>query len=99
HALSGGLSSNLFGVPGKLGGLWPDPGRIEGLAVAASPDPDDELTPAEWSKTMLDLGILPPLERVFGLGFLGDNASRSYTVAGAFIGWLHDAHGAEAVRG
>src|SRR5207249_45622 len=32
------------------------------------------------------------------LGFLADNSSRSYTVAGAFVGWLRDKHGPAAIR-
>ena len=48
-----------FASPGTLGGLWPDPGRIEGFAVAAAIDDDDELTPEEWAASMLKLGLLP----------------------------------------
>ena len=47
---------------------------------------------------MKDLGLLPPLERLFALGFLGENAGVAYTVSGAFVGWVHDRFGAAAVR-
>jgi tetratricopeptide (TPR) repeat protein len=98
HVVAGGFGAGPFKVSGPLRGLIPDPGRIEGVAVAAAPDEDDDLTIEQWARAMLDLGLLPPLERVFKLSFLGENSAKAYTVAGAFIHWLHDAHGAEAVR-
>lgn len=45
-------------VAGKLGGVLPNPGLIEGLAVATSPD-DDELTDEQWARAMMDLKIDP----------------------------------------
>ena len=54
------------------------------MVVAASPD-EDALTPAEWSRAMLDLKLLPSLPPLFSFDFLGENASKSYTVAGAFV--------------
>jgi len=45
-----------------------------------------------------DLDILPPLERLFALAFLGEASSTAYTVSGAFVGWVHDKFGAEVVR-
>src|SRR5690606_35962128 len=59
---------------------------------------DDDLTPVEWSRAMLDLGILPRLERVFAFGFFAEPSAKSYTVAGAFVGFVHDEYGAEVVR-
>jgi len=87
-------------APGPLhvgGGLWPNPGLIEGVAVATSPD-DDELTDAQWARAMLDLGILPSPSAVFSLGFLSRNAPMSYTVAGAFVSWVSDRWGTSVVR-
>lgn len=97
HVVAGTFARGPFRVAGAWSGIRANPGLIEGAAVAASPD-DDELTPAEWSRSMLDLGILPPLDRVFALGFLGENSSKSYTVAGAFVGWVRDRFGAAALR-
>ena len=34
---------------------------------------------------------------LFALAFLADNAARAYTVAGAFVGWVHDTEGAATV--
>jgi hypothetical protein len=47
---------------------------------------------------MRDLGLLPPLARVFRLSFLGQNSSTAYTVAGAVVAWLHDSYGPAPLR-
>lgn len=98
HVLAGSFGAGPFRVSGPLGGWIPDPGRIEGVAVAASPNDNDDFTLDEWAKTLLDLQLLPPLGSVFRLGFLGQNSSTAYTVAGAFLHWFHDHFGAAALR-
>ena len=97
HVVAGTFGRGPFRIAGGLGGLWPNPGLIEGIAVATSPD-DDELTDAQWARAMLDLGILPSVHDLFSLGFLGENASKSYTVAGAFVSWVLDSWGNAALR-
>ena len=97
HVLAGSFGRGPFRVAGSAGGLVPNPGLIEGVAVAAAP-PEGDLTPRQWAKAMKDLGLLPKLDSLFNLGFLGQNASTAYTVSGAFVGWVHDRHGAAAVR-
>ncbi|HNS97072.1 MAG TPA: hypothetical protein PKL73_09000 [Polyangiaceae bacterium] len=97
HVLAGTWARGPFSVAGRLGGWWPDPGLIEGIAVAASPD-DDVLTPHHWSSAMLKLDVLPSLDTVFALGFLNKNSSMAYTVAGAFVQWIADRHGMQAIR-
>jgi tetratricopeptide (TPR) repeat protein len=79
------------------GGILPDPGLIEGVAVAASPD-DDELSGAQWARAMLDLGILPRSQHLFSLDFLGESAAKSYTAAGAFVAWVLDRWGGAVMR-
>jgi tetratricopeptide (TPR) repeat protein len=98
HVVSGSFGSGPFRVAGPLGGLIPDPGRIEGIAVAASPGEDDDFTLFEWSKALLELNLLPEMQSIFRLGFLAKASNTAYTVAGAFVSWLHDRYGAEAVR-
>lgn len=98
HVVSGSFAPGPFRVAGPLGGWLPDPGRIEGIAVAAAPDEDEDLTLSEWSRAMLDLELMPPLQNVFRLSFLGENSAKAYTVAGAFVAWFRDTHGAEALR-
>ena len=99
HVVSGSFGSGPFRVAGPLGGLIPDPGRIEGIAVAASPGEDDDFTLFEWSRALLDLNLLPEMQSIFRLGFLAKASNTAYTVAGAFVSWLHERYGADAVRG
>ena len=97
HVLASSVGHGPLRIAGSLGGVLPNPGLIEGVAVAAAP-PNGELTPREWAKAMKDLGLLPPLKRLFGLGFLGENASTAYTVSGAFVGFVHARFGSAAVN-
>lgn len=97
HVVAGSFGNGPFRVAGSFGGLVPNPGLIEGVAVAGSPD-DDDVTDLAWAKTMMDLGILPPMRRIFSLGFLGEASSKSYTLAGAFVSWAIDTYGADKVR-
>jgi tetratricopeptide (TPR) repeat protein len=99
HVVSGSFGAGPFRVAGPFGGLVPDPGRIEGIAVAASPGEDDDFTLFEWSKALLDLRLLPEMESVFRLGFLAKASTTAYTVAGAFVSWFHDRYGPDALRG
>jgi hypothetical protein len=97
HVVAGSMGRGPFKVAGSVGGLLPNPGLIEGVAVATAPK-DEELSPMEWAKAMKDLGLLPPLERLFALGFFGENSSTAYTVSGAFVGWIHDRYGAATIQ-
>lgn len=97
HVIAGSFGHGPFKTAGKLGGLLPDPGLIEGVAVAASPD-DEDLTDAQWARAMMQIGILPDMRHVFSLGFLGDASSKSYTLAGAFITWMGERFGFDVVR-
>lgn len=98
HVVAGEFGSGPFRIAGGLLGLLPDPGRIEGFAVAARPSEQGDATGAEWASAMLELGLLPRVRSLFSLGFLGNSAVRAYTSAGAFIAWLHDTFGPEVLR-
>ena len=98
HVVAGNFARGPFRVAGPLKGWIPDPGRIEGLAVAAAPSESDDLTLLQWAAAMQALDLLPPLRSVFRLSFLGANASSAYTVAGAFVEWLRNAYGIKVVR-
>lgn len=97
HVVAGSFGRGPFRVAGAADGIWPNPGLIEGVAVAASPD-DEDLTDAQWARAMMDLGILPPMKHIFAMGFLGENSQKSYTLAGAFVSWLIETRGAALVR-
>ena len=97
HVVAGAYALGPFHVAGKLGGALSNPGLIEGMAVAGSPD-DDELTDEQWAKAMLDLNILPPMKSIFSMSFLGQNSSKAYTLAGAFVSWSMRTFGKERVR-
>lgn len=97
HVVAGSFGRGPFRIAGALGGLLPNPGLIEGTAVAASPD-DEDLSDAQWAHAMMKLGILPPMERVLSFGFFGDSSAKSYTLAGAFVSWVGDTWGMEVVR-
>ena len=97
HVIAGSFGRGPFKIAGLAGGLIPNPGLIEGVAVAASPD-DEDLTDAQWARAMMQIGILPDMQRVFSLAFLGDASAKSYTLAGAFITWLGGRFGFDVVR-
>jgi hypothetical protein len=97
HVLSGRLAPGPFHVPSGAFGVLPNPGLVEGIAVAAQPR-EGELLPREWAKAMKDLGLLPKLDQLFALGFLATNASTAYTVSGAFVEHIRDRYGIEVVK-
>lgn len=94
HVVSGNFGSGPFHVGG---GLIPNPGLIEGIAVAAAPD-DDVLTDDEWARAMKDAKILPPMRTIFSLAFLSGSSAKSYTLAGSFVRFMMTAHGKDKVR-
>ena len=97
HVVAGSFGRGPFKIAGEAGGLIPNPGLIEGVAVAASPD-DDDLGGAQWARAMMDIGILPNMQHVFSLEFLGESSAKSYTLAGAFITWVGETLGFDIVR-
>lgn len=97
HVVAANTASGPFKVGGQLGGFLPDPALIEGMAVGIAWDGRSGLTPHQWSKAMIELDLMPPLDRVLGLGFLGQPARNAYTIAGSFIRYLLDTYGPTAV--
>ncbi len=97
HVIAGSIGRGPFRIAGALGGWVPNPGLIEGIAVFGSPN-DDDLTEGEWASAMARVGLVPPMERIFSLGFLGQSSAKSYTLAGAFVGWIRDRFGMRTVH-
>ncbi len=97
HVVAGDFATGPFRVPGPV--VMPNAGLIEGTAVAAAPRESENLTPQEWAAAMLKLGVLPEMAPLFGAaGFFGKASSTAYTAAGAFVSWVRERYGAEALR-
>jgi formylglycine-generating enzyme required for sulfatase activity len=98
HVVAGLVARGPFKIAGTFGGWLPNPGLIEGVAVALAPDEDGELTPLEWSAALHSIGKLPQPSRLFSLAFLGHSGPLAYTTAGAFVEWLGQRYGKRALR-
>lgn len=98
HVVARNTSSGMFGVPGRLGGLIPEPTLVEGMAVALEPVPRDALTPHEWAKAAYEAGLAPSLSALLGPRFFGQNQHLAYTLAGSFLRFVLDTRGADALR-
>lgn len=66
----------------------PQPGMIEGMAVAADWRASGDLDPHQTVRAMRQAGLEAPLSAVFGLGFYRLPASRAYALAGSFCRFL-----------
>ncbi len=98
HAVSGAFGRGPFRVAGSLGGWIMDPGRVEGFAEAAALRESSFGTLEQWAAAMKQVKRLPPLRQLFQLGFFGESAARSYTAAGAFVGYLRERFGPDLLR-
>lgn len=85
HAVLGDVSPGLFAVPGSFGGLVPNPGLIEGSAVALAWDVRDGLDPDQWSRIMFDREELPSARALMSVRFSGLPARRAYMAAGSLM--------------
>lgn len=97
HVIAAAIAPPPFRVSGRLGGLWMNPGLVEGLAVAVADEGREGLSADQWSRAMLELGKLPSASALTGVGFLGQGANASYQAAGSFVGHLLRVRGKEAV--
>ena len=108
HAVLSTAGRGPFAVAATWGGLVPNPGIIEGAAVALAWDIRDELDPDQWSRIMLDRRELPAADDLMSLRFSSLPARRAYMAAGSLIrflvatrgmGSLLDAYGRGTVDG
>lgn len=97
HVMAGAFGPGPFSVAGKWSGLWPNPGLIEGIAVATSPH-EGALSPRDWARAMKDLNLLPSMQRLFAFGFYKENSTVAYTASGAFVGFVKERYGAGPLR-
>ncbi len=103
HVIAGTFGDSLFhvSVQSRLGlPVRFNVGLIEGIAVAVDwpGSHGNALTPHQSVKAMLELGMAPPVDRVFSTGFLTFSPARSYTLAGSFVRFLLDTHGVRPLR-
>ncbi|MBW2731447.1 MAG: hypothetical protein JRH20_03585 [Deltaproteobacteria bacterium] len=101
HVFAGPHGDATFGVSlrWRFHGPLPYPhfnvGLIEGVAVATDWSPAGELSPHQRAAALFRLGLAPPIQRLFGLGFLSQAGGRSYALAGSFTRFLLTRHGPE----
>ncbi len=98
HVLGSRTGAGPFAVSGSVYGLVPNPGLIEGLAVGTAWNVRDGLDPDQWARAMMEIGRLPRLRDVFGLGFTTLPPRNAYDAAGSFVRFVHRERGAAAVR-
>jgi hypothetical protein len=100
HILAGNVGRGPLRIAGRFLGLWPDFALIEGTAVAAAWQSSlaAGLTPHQWTRAMYELGLAPPLQALFGTGFLGQQTRLAYTLSGSLLRYIADTRGKAAVR-
>ena len=98
HAVARAVGRGPLRISGSLGGVWPNPALIEGVAVAAAWQASGNLTPHEWAHAMLELNMVPPLRELFGASFLDQQKRLAYTLSGSLLRFVHERWGARAVR-
>jgi hypothetical protein len=96
HAVASSFGDPIFGVATSHG--IPNPGMIEGLAVAIDWPGDGSLTPHEQVRAMQLQGFEPSIGTLFSLGFFTVSSTRGYSVGGSFMRFLLDRYGAEKLR-
>ena len=98
HVVVGNSGRDPFRVAASFFGLWPNPGIIEGMAMAADFRPQSDLTPNQWAKAAIDNHLAPSLSTLFGANFYNHPQGLSYTLAGSFLHFVYERHGRDALR-
>jgi tetratricopeptide (TPR) repeat protein len=97
HAVLGEVGRGPFSVAATFGGLIPNPGVVEGAAVALAWDVRDDLDPDQWSRIMMDREELPAANTVMSVQFSALPARRAYMSAGSIIRFLIATRGMDAL--
>jgi len=98
HAVLAEAGRGPFAVAATFGGLLPNPGIIEGAAVALAWDLRDDLDPDQWSRIMMDRKELSAAEGLLSARFSALPARRAYMAAGSLMRFLIAARGMNAFR-
>ena len=94
HVFAGAAGDGVLRL--AMLGVVPQPGLIEGVAVAADFRASyGGLTPHQGVKALREAHLDPPLASVMGLSFWRLPGQRAYATAGSFCRFLLDAYGAE----
>ena len=97
HAVLREVGRGPFSVAATFGGLIPNPGIIEGAAVALAWDLREDLDPDQWSRIMMDRMELPTAQAVLSVEFSALPARRAYMAAGSMIRFLIATRGMDAL--
>jgi len=98
HAVLGAAGRRPFAVAATFGGLIPNPGIIEGAAVAIAWDIREEIDPDQWSRIMLDREELPAADALMSVRFSSMPARQAYMAAGSLIRFLVETRGVDSFR-
>ncbi len=98
HAVLADTARPPFHVAARWAGLLPNPGLIEGAAVALAWDVREDLDPHQWARIMLDAQILPSAGELMSLRFTALPARRAYAAAGSLTSFLMESRGMESFR-
>ncbi|MBW1905439.1 MAG: hypothetical protein JRJ24_09065, partial [Deltaproteobacteria bacterium] len=88
HPVLGHEIGRPFSVAATFGGLLPNPGIVEGAAVALAWDLRDDLDPDQWSRILMDRKELPAASTVMSVQFSALPARRAYMTAGSIIRFM-----------
>ena len=88
HAVLSEAGRGPFKVAATYGGLVPNPGIIEGAAVALAWDVRDDLDPDQWSRIMLERDELPPADELMSVRFTSMPARRAYMASGSLVRFM-----------
>jgi tetratricopeptide (TPR) repeat protein len=98
HAVLAEVGGGPFSVAATLGGLLPNPGIVEGAAVALAWDIRDDLDPDQWSRIMMDRKELPAASDIMSVQFSALPQRRAYMSSGSLIRFLIATRGMGALR-
>lgn len=98
HAVLADAARPPFHVAARLLGLLPNPGLIEGAAVALAWDVREDLDPHQWARIMMDAQILPSAAELMSLRFTALPARRAYAAAGSLTSFLMESRGMDSFR-
>lgn len=96
HAVLSEAGRGPFAVASRFGGLLPNPGMIEGAAVALAWDVRDDLDPDQWSRIMKDRQELPSARTLMSVQFSSLPARHAYMAAGSLVRFLIATRGIDA---